>query len=329
MLIINSLKAAPRFELGVKVLQTSALPLGYAATISSRHYNKFWATSVKLNVSTQVNRLATLVGSPMVVQAFNIIQLTDLHLFATPEQVLANLQTADSFNAVLTTLQHLQPQADLILLTGDLSQDESLASYQYLYQRLQGLNVPIHWIPGNHDCVPTMHQGLNRGPFSSQNVLTVGGWRIILLNSVVPGRVEGKLSATELRWLVQELQQAKHVPTLIALHHHPVPIHSNFMDRINLQNAHDLLTIIDQHEQIKVVIFGHIHQEFQTQRRQVYYLGTPSTCFQLQPGAEQFALDHAQPGFRQITLYADGSWETHVHRVQSQPILDVASVGLV
>jgi hypothetical protein len=26
------LKAAPRFELGVKVLQTSALPLGYAAT---------------------------------------------------------------------------------------------------------------------------------------------------------------------------------------------------------------------------------------------------------------------------------------------------------
>ena len=29
------LEAAPRFELGIKVLQTSALPLGYAAGISS------------------------------------------------------------------------------------------------------------------------------------------------------------------------------------------------------------------------------------------------------------------------------------------------------
>lgn len=28
---IKKLKAAPRFELGVKILQTSALPLGYAA----------------------------------------------------------------------------------------------------------------------------------------------------------------------------------------------------------------------------------------------------------------------------------------------------------
>ena len=29
--LINILEAAPRFELGIKVLQTSALPLGYAA----------------------------------------------------------------------------------------------------------------------------------------------------------------------------------------------------------------------------------------------------------------------------------------------------------
>ena len=28
---MNCLEAAPRFELGIKVLQTSALPLGYAA----------------------------------------------------------------------------------------------------------------------------------------------------------------------------------------------------------------------------------------------------------------------------------------------------------
>jgi Icc protein len=263
----------------------------------------------------------------MTAQAFNIIQLTDLHLFATPDQALMGLRTADSLNAVLASIQELQGQTNLILLTGDLSQDESLASYQYLYEQLQGLNVPIYWIPGNHDCLATIHRGLERKPFSSQKILTVGGWRIILLNSVVPGRVEGELNATELSWLVQELQQ-EHMPTLIALHHHPVPIHSDFMDCINLQNAQDLLTIIDRHEQIKIVVFGHIHQEFQTQRRLVRYLGTPSTCFQLQPLAEQFALDQAQPGFRQLTLYADGSWETHVHRVRSQPVLDPASVAL-
>ena len=40
-----SLEAPPRFELGVKVLQTSALPLGYGATIWI--YESFWKNSIQ------------------------------------------------------------------------------------------------------------------------------------------------------------------------------------------------------------------------------------------------------------------------------------------
>ena len=40
MSLEKGLEAAPRFELGMKVLQTSALPLGYAALKHFRAYKK-------------------------------------------------------------------------------------------------------------------------------------------------------------------------------------------------------------------------------------------------------------------------------------------------
>ena len=37
MMFIINMEAAPRIELGIKVLQTSALPLGYAARIGAEN----------------------------------------------------------------------------------------------------------------------------------------------------------------------------------------------------------------------------------------------------------------------------------------------------
>ncbi len=52
---MTGIKAAPRFELGVKVLQTSALPLGYAAPVDPRLYTK--PKGVELNRLTKCQQI--------------------------------------------------------------------------------------------------------------------------------------------------------------------------------------------------------------------------------------------------------------------------------
>jgi Icc protein len=94
-----------------------------------------------------------------------------------------------------------------------------------------------------------------------------------------------------------------------------------------LQNSEDLFAVLDRHPQVKLVIFGHIHQNFQQQRQDVEYLGTPSTCVQFEPQSSNFSLDNMQPGFRLLDLYPDGTWKTQVERVVYGHQLDLAATG--
>ncbi len=245
-----------------------------------------------------------------------IAQLTDTHLFADEDQTMKDCPTVLSFQAVLNSVAQLQPQPDLILLTGDLSQDETLTSYQQLHCRIMPLGIPTYWIPGNHDqSLTNMEQTLCTAPISPQKCFQAGGWQFILLNSMLHQQVHGELSADALEILDQQLQ-GESLPTLIALHHPPLAIASAWMDAIGLQNREAFFAIIDRHPQIKLVVFGHIHQEFDRVRQGVRYLGAPSTCVQFSPNADEFAIDgDRQPGFRLMSLYPDGQFETTVQRI--------------
>jgi Icc protein len=71
-----------------------------------------------------------------------IAQVTDIHLFADASKELLGLPTAKSFHVVLERLQKLLPQPDILLLTGDLSQDGKPESYQCLQDALKSLAIP-------------------------------------------------------------------------------------------------------------------------------------------------------------------------------------------
>lgn len=163
--------------------------------------------------------------------------------------------------------------------------------------------------------------------FQAQKSYQMGDWHFLLLDSSVTGKVYGGLSPESLDWLNQELEQCNPQPTLIALHHPPFAIKSDWLDQIGLQNSDDLFAILDRHPHVKLVVFGHIHQQFEHQRRHIHYLSTPSTCIQFAPHSKTFALDHAQPGFRLFQLYDDGSFETEIHRVMFEQTLDFSAKG--
>jgi 3',5'-cyclic-AMP phosphodiesterase len=256
-----------------------------------------------------------------------VIQISDTHLFSDPHRELLGLSTADSLKTVLDSVCQLEPKPDLLLLTGDLSQDESAQSYRRLHDLITPLQIPTYWLPGNHDCPSLMTQILSTSLISTEKAFQINGWNLILLSSMLPGKVYGELSSESLVWLEQQLQQLPAQPTLLALHHPPCLIGSDWMDQIGLRNPDDLFAVIDRYPQVKLVTFGHIHQEFAAVRAGVQYLGCPSTCVQFKPLQTDFAIDDQRPGFRLLTLYPDGQFTTGVKRVNYQPLPDLAATG--
>jgi 3',5'-cyclic-AMP phosphodiesterase len=255
-----------------------------------------------------------------------VVQISDTHLFADPSRELLGISTFASLAVVLNTVQQLQPRPDLLLLTGDLSQDESPKSYERLRDLIAPLNIPAYWIPGNHDQPLLMQDILCTSPLSTNKVFQQGGWNFILLSSMLPGEVHGELSVENLNWLDQQLQRSE-LPTLVALHHPPCPIGSAWIDPLGLHQPDLFYAVLDRYPQVKLVIFGHIHQHFEQMRSGVRYLGCPSTCVQFKPQSPDFAIDEARPGFRLFTLSTDGTCAVQVERVNYQPLPDLAATG--
>jgi 3',5'-cyclic-AMP phosphodiesterase len=244
-----------------------------------------------------------------------IAQLTDTHLFADGNQEMLGCRTNSSFESVMAAIAQLHPSPDLLLLTGDLSQDETVESYRYLRSHIDPLQIPTYWIPGNHDQgLLDMEQVLNSAIISTDKEFQTGNWNFVLFNTMMSGKVQGRLSIAELTRLEQQLQTHSQ-PTLVILHHPPLPVGAACMDQIRLENSDELFAILDRFPHVKIVLFGHIHHATEQLRGNVRYIGTPSTCVQLKPKSEVFTIDDQPPGFRLLWLYADGQYETEVRRV--------------
>jgi 3',5'-cyclic-AMP phosphodiesterase len=257
-----------------------------------------------------------------------VAQISDLHLFSDERQDLLGWNTWNSLDIVLQQLMSLDPLPDLILLTGDLSQDETEGAYHKVVQRFIPVGIPTYWLPGNHDDVSMMQKVLNIPPLYVDKAIERGGWKFLLLSTNVPGQVYGVLNTDSLQWLEAELaNDVQAQPTLLAMHHHPFGVKSPWLDKSGLQNTAAFLNVIDRYPQVQLVLFGHIHQAFERVRRDVTYLSTPSTCIQFMPKSSSFALDDIHPGFRLLWLYPDGRFDTEIRRVCFHQQLDFAAQG--
>lgn len=255
----------------------------------------------------------------MPTESLLIAQLTDTHLFADKGSAMMGVESAASLQAVVDQVKALPRQPDIVLLTGDLSQDETPESYERLRDAVEPLHVTTYAIPGNHD-VPTLMQPiLQGGVFQTARGFQAGGWNIVLLDTAVPQQPFGELAEAQIAFLKGKLQAMPEVPALVALHHPPCPVQCPCMDEIRLKNAEAFYQVLDQHPQVKIVLFGHIHQEFEGDRHGVSYLGSPSTCVQLKPGSNNFEVDPLPPGFRLLELFPDGRFNTRVERVSASP----------
>lgn len=246
---------------------------------------------------------------------------------ANADGALLGVNTRDSLDAVIAEVLKSHGQPDLILATGDLAQDGSEEAYRVLGDRFGAFNCQSAWIAGNHDKVSTLQEVAARYGANHRHIVQ-GGWQFILLDSSVPGKVHGALTESELGFLDQVLEQNPDLPALVTLHHHPVDIDADWMANIGLQNRKAFWQLIDRFPQVKIVLWGHVHQTFEQQRNGVQLLATPSTCIQFTSGSRKFSVDDLAPGYRWFELRASGGFTTEVCRARSFEFeLDQNSTG--
>lgn len=243
-----------------------------------------------------------------------LVQLSDSHLFAEAGGSLLGMKTRESLDKVIDLVLSEQSDIDLIVASGDLSQDGSVESYEAFRQLSGRIAAPARWFPGNHDELPQMEQVAAQSDVL-EPIIDIGQWRVTLLDSAVPGSVPGFLEPSQLELLEQSLSEAPQRHHLVSLHHHPVDIGCEWMKPIGLRNADALFAVLDKHPQVRAVLWGHVHQEFDQMRGGVRLLASPSTCIQFAPGSVDFKVDTTAPGYRWLRLHDDGQLETGVSRV--------------
>lgn len=194
-----------------------------------------------------------------------IVQLSDLHLCEAGPLAAKNVFAERAVDAV----RRLDPQPDLAILSGDLTEFGTAAEYGLLKRLLARLSVPAYAVPGNHDDRDAM-----RAAFRAEGYLPASGRlnfvvetrpvRIVALDSLIPGEVEGALDEESLRYLDDVLSAAPDVPALVMLHHPPFRCGLPDKDRIRLfAGAERFAAILTRHPQVERVVAGHHHRALQ------------------------------------------------------------------
>lgn len=255
--------------------------------------------------------------------AIRIVQVTDLHLTADPADTFLDVRTAETAARVFDAIRDLEPAPDLVVATGDLTQDGEVASYRRLRTLAESLPCEMRCVLGNHDGRRAFRAGWEGQSMPDDAPLDytfdIGGLRLIVLDTTVPGEEGGRLEEDQLRWLARQVDAAGPAPKIILLHHHPVEVGSPWMDRMMLSNGDDFFRAIAPGKATTLgIIFGHVHQDFETRWEGVPVLGTRPTSVPFTPRTDRFIPSDDPPGYRVVEI-EDGRLQSRTVPVPRPP----------
>nr|WP_316657100.1 phosphodiesterase [uncultured Gellertiella sp.] len=212
-----------------------------------------------------------------------ILVFTDLHMLPEGQRIIG-LDPVERLQAGLDHALSMHPDADRMILTGDLTHFGDRDSYARLKVLLDRVPLPLSMTIGNHD---------NRDMFQTmfpdvasdeegfvQEVVDFPDARALILDTNIglswadPDHHAGELCARRLFWLDHHLAEAGDRPVLIFMHHPPHETGFAGMDRIRLRNGPDFYEVLARHGNVRHIIAGHVHRTISGSHR-----GIPFSIF--------------------------------------------------
>jgi len=192
------------------------------------------------------------------------IHLTDTHLIAGSE--LFGLDPRARLQMAVDSINKNFADADLCMISGDLTHLGEIDAFKDVKKVLSGLKMPWHPLLGNHDdrdhFAEVFEDCLSpENGFLNFTLATPKG-RIIALDTLQAGTAAGVLCETRLKWLDNQLKQAADSfdPVYIFMHHAPVNVGVEALDRIKLENPDAFAGVLSGYNHIRHIFFGHLHR---------------------------------------------------------------------
>lgn len=221
---------------------------------------------------------------------------------------------AATYSAALAALEGSGIPLDVIVHTGDIADQGEHAAYlaaaTVTAETTDRTGWPVVWSVGNHDVRSAVATQLLGEPPTDQpidRVLTVRGLRIVSLDTSIPGRVEGDVTAAQAEWLRGVLAEPAESGTVLALHHPPVPVEVTAMARLHLERQ-DLLEAAIGGSDVRAILGGHLHYGTAALFAGVPVHVAPSTAYTIRltrAGGGVIAVDGARAA-GVLSLYDDG-----------------------
>ena len=189
-----------------------------------------------------------------------IAHISDSHLARQGTTFAGEAELARSVDHLL----RLPARPDVVLLTGDLTDNGHPAEYARVRELLAPLPMPVYAVPGNHDNREAFLEAFGtpgEHPLAgfSQYVVEADPLRLIALDTVIPGSGAGELDAERLEWLEARLAEAPGRPTLLFMHHPPFELGLLVSDSLALQHQDAFAALVARHPQVEAVVAGHVH----------------------------------------------------------------------
>ena len=219
-------------------------------------------------------------------------------------------------------MRAIRPQADAVLLTGDIADHATDEEYAQVRDLLSPLGAPVYALPGNHDDRAALRRTFDLPGEDGEPVrysVDLGPLRLVALDTKLPGLDSGALEGDQLEWLDTELTKAPEQPTLIAMHHPPLVIGVPAWDEIGLAESdrQALGDVVTRHRQVRRIVCGHFHSTITGELAGCGVLVVPSTYVQTRLDFEVRTIELTSdlPGFA-IHAVVDGEVVSHVKAVR-------------
>ncbi len=196
-----------------------------------------------------------------------ILVFTDMHI-REAGQTIRDIETLDRFAGGLEHALRRHPDAERIVLMGDLANSGKIAEYERLKPLLDACPIPVSLMPGNHDNRDNLLAVLPDTPTSGgflQTVADAGDTRLIMLDTLdgPPYRNDhhsGVLCDDRMAWLRAALDDARDRRVLVFMHHPPVAVGLDGMDAIRLTNDRAFLDLVKSYPNVAHIFTGHLHR---------------------------------------------------------------------
>ncbi len=187
---------------------------------------------------------------------------TNLTIFHVTDTHQVDSWSGMSEITLSTIYQASMAAADLIIYTGDLTQDGTIASFNFFKNMLRQSRVPTFICPGNHDKGDLGDYSVYRSVFGPDYYAANFGPDILIV--LANSGASGILNMTQIGWIERDMAASTAQLKIMGFHHPLYYVREPGYDPYNFflddAEATELIRICDTYD-VDIVLTGHLHND--------------------------------------------------------------------